>query len=112
VYLSLLGEAAVMIGNSSSGLIEAPSRALPVVNIGSRQRGRLRGPNVIDVLPAREDILQGIEAALDPALRERLRRLDNPYGDGETAPRIVKVLREVSLDARLVEKRFPEREPA
>ncbi|PYM52461.1 MAG: UDP-N-acetylglucosamine 2-epimerase (hydrolyzing), partial [Candidatus Rokuibacteriota bacterium] len=52
-----------MIGNSSSGLIEAPSFGLPVVNVGSRQRGRLRGANVIDVEPSREDILRGIEGA-------------------------------------------------
>lgn len=106
-YLSLLRHADTMVGNSSSGLIEAPSFGLPVVNIGSRQGGRLRGPNVIDVACARDDILRGIEAALAPGFRERLRGIPNPYGDGHAAPRIVKVLREVALDARLVQKRFP-----
>jgi UDP-hydrolysing UDP-N-acetyl-D-glucosamine 2-epimerase len=106
LYLSLLSHAELMIGNSSSGLIEAPSFGLPAVNIGSRQRGRLRGANVIDVAPSREDILRGIEAARAPAFRAQARAAANPYGDGRAAPRIVEVLRKVPLDARLVQKRF------
>ena len=106
LYLSLLRHADLMIGNSSSGLIEAPSFGLPVVNVGSRQRGRLRGANVIDVEPSREDILRGIEAAQAPAFRARARATANPYGDGHAAPRIVDVLRSVPIDARLVQKRF------
>jgi UDP-hydrolysing UDP-N-acetyl-D-glucosamine 2-epimerase len=108
LYLSLLRHADLMIGNSSSGLIEAPSFGLPVVNVGARQRGRLRGGNVIDVEAAREDILRGIETAQSPAFRARARAGANPYGDGRAAPRIVEVLRTVSLDARLVQKRFDE----
>ena len=106
LYLSLLRHADLMIGNSSSGLIEAPTFGLPVVNVGSRQRGRLRGANVIDVEPSREDILRGIEAAQVPAFRARAGAAANPYGDGHAAPRIVDVLRSVPIDARLVEKRF------
>jgi UDP-hydrolysing UDP-N-acetyl-D-glucosamine 2-epimerase len=106
LYLSLLRHADVMIGNSSSGLIEAPSFGLPAVNVGARQRGRLRGGNVIDVEPAREDILRGIETAQTPAFRARARAAANPYGDGRAAPRIVEVLRTVPLDTRLVQKRF------
>jgi UDP-hydrolysing UDP-N-acetyl-D-glucosamine 2-epimerase len=108
LYLSLLRHADVMIGNSSSALIEAPSFGLPVVNVGARQRGRLRGGNVIDVEPVREDILRGIEAAQAPPFRARARSAGNPSGDGRAAPRIVEVLQTVSLDARLVQKRFPE----
>ena len=104
-YVSLLEHAAAMVGNSSSGLIEAPSFGLPVVNIGSRQRGRLRGANVIDVGYDRDEILRGIEAALAPGFRERLRDAPNPYGDGHAAPRIVEILRRVPLDARLIQKR-------
>ena len=106
LYLSLLRHADLMIGNSSSGLIEAPSFGLPVVNVGSRQRGRLRGANVIDVEPSRENILRGIEAAQVPAFRARAGAAANPYGDGHAAPRIVDVLRSVPIDARLVQKRF------
>jgi len=106
LYLGMLRHADVMIGNSSSGLIEAPSFGLPVVNIGARQRGRLRGANVIDVAPFREEILRGIEAAQAPAFRARARAAANPYGDGRAAPRIVEILGKVPLDARLVQKRF------
>lgn len=106
LYLALLRHADVMIGNSSSGLIEAPSFGLPAVNIGARQRGRLRGANVIDVEPARDEILRGIETAQTPAFRARARAAANPYGDGRAAPRIVEALRAVQLDARLVQKRF------
>jgi len=105
-HLSLLRHADVMIGNSSSGLIEAPSFGLPVVNVGARQRGHLRGANVIDVEPSREEILRGIETAQAPAFRARAAA--NPYGDGRAAPRIVDVLRTVPLDARLAQKRFSE----
>ena len=106
LYLSLLRHADLMIGNSSSGLIEAPTFGLPVVNVGSRQRGRLRGTNVIDVEPSREDILRGIEAAQALPFRVRARAAANPYGDGHAAPRVVDVLRSVPVDAQLVQKRF------
>ena len=108
LYLSLLRHADLMIGNSSSGLIEAPSFGLPVVNVGSRQRGRLRGANVIDVEPSREDILRGIEGAQALPFRVRARAAANPYGDGHAAPRIVEILRSVPIDVRLVQKRFGE----
>ncbi len=106
LYVSLLAHADVMVGNSSSGLIEAPTFALPVVNIGLRQHGRLRGANVIDVEPRRAEILAGLTRALHPAFRAQLAGAPNPYGDGRAAPRIVRVLREASLDRRLVQKRF------
>jgi GDP/UDP-N,N'-diacetylbacillosamine 2-epimerase (hydrolysing) len=106
IYLSLLKHADAMVGNSSSGLIEAPSFGLPVVNIGSRQRGRLRAANVIDVGYSREEILRGLEKALDPGFRAALKDMANPYGDGRAAARIVEVLRAIPLDARLIQKRF------
>lgn len=106
VYVSLLREADAMVGNSSSGLVEAPSFGLPVVNIGDRQRGRLRAGNVIDVGHDRDAIAGGLARALDPAFRRGLAGRENPYGDGHAAPRIVRVLREVELGPRLVRKRF------
>ncbi len=105
-YGSLLREADVMVGNSSSGLIEAPSFGLPVVNVGIRQEGRLRAANVIDVGYRREEIAAGIRRALEPGFRESLRGLVNPYGDGRAAPRIAKVLCAVALGPRLIQKRF------
>lgn len=112
VYGSLLRQVDAMIGNSSSGLIEAPSFALPVVNIGDRQRGRLRAANVIDVGHDRAEIAAGIARALDPAFRRGLAGLANPYGDGHAAPRIVRVLRELDLGPRLLRKRFTDLESA
>jgi GDP/UDP-N,N'-diacetylbacillosamine 2-epimerase (hydrolysing) len=108
-YGALLREADVMVGNSSSGLIEAPSFGLPVVNVGIRQRGRLRAANVIDVGHGREEIRAGIRRALDPGFRESLRGLVNPYGDGRAAPRIAEVLASVALGPRLIRKRFVDR---
>jgi UDP-N-acetylglucosamine 2-epimerase (non-hydrolysing) len=105
-YCSLLREADVMVGNSSSGLIEAPSFGLPVVNVGSRQRGRLRAANVIDVEPVRDDIVAGVRRALDPAFRKSLAGLTNPYGDGHAAPRIAQVLAGCELGSHLLRKRF------
>lgn len=105
-YLSLMARAAAMVGNSSSGIIEAASFRLPVVNIGDRQRGRLRPANVIDVTPERAPIEAAIRRAVDPAFRAALNGLKNPYGDGRAAERIVEVLRTAELGPSLIEKRF------
>jgi len=105
VYLSMLRHADAMVGNSSSGLIEAPSFELPVVNVGARQAGRLRAANVVDVGPQRDEILTGIETVLAPSFREGLRGMTNPYGDGHAAERIVRVLRTVELGPALARKR-------
>jgi len=105
VYLSLLRHVDAMIGNSSSGLIEAPSFELPVVNVGARQAGRLRAANVVDVEPERDEIVAGIDAVLAPGFRDGLRGMTNPYGDGHAAERIVRILRTVDLGPRLARKR-------
>ncbi len=107
-YFSLMVAAAAMVGNSSSGIIEAMSVGLPVVNIGTRQGGRLRPENVIDVDCRREEILAGLRCALAPDSKARLVGRPNPYGDGLAAGRIVATLLTVSLDDRLVRKRFVE----
>lgn len=105
-YFGMMAESAAMVGNSSSGLIEAPSFALPVVNIGNRQRGRLRAANVIDCANETPAIGEAIGRATAPELRAKLKGMANPYGDGHAAERIVDVLQTVSLDADLVKKRF------
>lgn len=105
-YLSLLGRVGVMVGNSSSGIIEAASFRLPVVNIGPRQQGRLRPRNVIDCGYGVEEIRAAIERARRPAFRAGLADLENPYGDGHAAERIVETLAQVPLDRSLVVKRF------
>jgi len=109
MYFSLMALAAVMVGNSSSGLIEAPSFRLPVVNVGSRQQGRLRAANVIDVDATRDAIAAGIRRALEPSFARSLAGLENPYGDGQAADRIVARLANVDLGANLLQKRFVDR---
>jgi len=105
-YFSLMKVAAAMVGNSSSGLIEAPSFELPVVNIGTRQAGRVRAANVIDVGYDRAAIIDGIRRAVRPEFRVNLGGLVNPYGDGTAAEKIVAHLKSVALDERLIMKKF------
>jgi UDP-N-acetylglucosamine 2-epimerase (non-hydrolysing)/GDP/UDP-N,N'-diacetylbacillosamine 2-epimerase (hydrolysing) len=106
-YLGLMKLASVMIGNSSSGIIEAPSFGLPVVNIGTRQIGRQRAGNVIDVGYDRKEIINAVKKALyDKNFREKVRHCRNPYGDGKAGRRIAKVLAEVVLGSKLLEKRM------
>lgn len=106
LYGAAMGHAAAMVGNSSSGLIEAPSLGLPVVNIGTRQAGRVRGANVIDVECTTAAIGAGLRHALADAFRAAIAGAPNPYGDGQAAARIVAVLREVELGQSLLKKRF------
>jgi UDP-N-acetylglucosamine 2-epimerase (non-hydrolysing)/GDP/UDP-N,N'-diacetylbacillosamine 2-epimerase (hydrolysing) len=108
-YLSCLQHCAVMVGNSSSGLTEAPSFRLPVVNIGDRQRGRIRAANVIDVSCSQADIRRGIKKACSRRFRASLRGMRNPYDrfhDGRTSERIKNVLKQVKLPGDLLKKKF------
>lgn len=107
-YVSLLHEAAAMVGNSSSGIIEAPAVPLPVVNLGVRQAGRDRAGNVIDVPSDATAIEAAIRRAIDPAFRASLTGLVNPYGDGHAASRIAAHLRGLPDRATLLRKRFVE----
>lgn len=105
-YFAVMRRARAMVGNSSSGIIEAASFELPVVNIGDRQRGRIRPPNVIDVGTGPEEILDGLRRATDPDFKARLAGMENPYGDGRAAERIVRVLKSTPLGRELLTKRF------
>jgi UDP-hydrolysing UDP-N-acetyl-D-glucosamine 2-epimerase len=106
-YLSLMKLVSVMIGNSSSGIIEAPSFALPVVNIGSRQKGRQREENVIDVDYDKEEIKTAIQKSLyDEKFKEKVKNVKNFYGDGKAGMRIASVLSDIEIDKRLLEKRM------
>jgi UDP-hydrolysing UDP-N-acetyl-D-glucosamine 2-epimerase len=107
-YFSMFRHAAAMVGNSSSGIIEAGSFGLPVVNIGNRQSGRVRGANVIDVDGKRAAILAAIQRAVSPEFREKLRDAKNPYRIAGTnaADLILNRLKTVSVDDRLLCKRF------
>jgi UDP-hydrolysing UDP-N-acetyl-D-glucosamine 2-epimerase len=105
-YFSAMSWAAAMVGNSSSGIIEAASFKLPVVNVGNRQAGRDRAANVLDCADDRASITATIRRALDPAFRASLENLRNPYGDGHATERIVETLKNVELGDRLLVKRF------
>jgi UDP-N-acetylglucosamine 2-epimerase (non-hydrolysing)/GDP/UDP-N,N'-diacetylbacillosamine 2-epimerase (hydrolysing) len=108
-YLSCLQHCAFMIGNSSSGLTEAPSFALPVVNVGDRQRGRVRARNIIDVPCSKAAILRGIKQACSGRFKASLRGMRNPYDryrDGQTSERIKEVLKRINLAGELLVKSF------
>jgi UDP-hydrolysing UDP-N-acetyl-D-glucosamine 2-epimerase len=90
-YWGLMRVADAMLGNSSSGLIEAPINRLPVVNVGDRQSGRLRGDNIIDTPAEGWRVTEALRNALAPAYRDALSGI-SPYGDGKAADRIMSVL--------------------
>jgi UDP-N-acetylglucosamine 2-epimerase (non-hydrolysing)/GDP/UDP-N,N'-diacetylbacillosamine 2-epimerase (hydrolysing) len=106
-YWSLLGQVDCMVGNSSSGIMEAASFALPVVNVGMRQQGRERAANTIDVPADASEICAALTEALDPAFRAGLRGMANHYGDGTAAVRIANVLATVPLDGLLIKQPAP-----
>lgn len=103
-YWSLMREADVFVGNSSSGIMETPSFALPTVNVGMRQQGRERARNILDAAPATHEILAAIRTAKSLAFRASLRGVVNPYGDGHAAEKITAVLTTVPLTASLLLK--------
>ncbi len=108
-YLSCMKNLDLMLGNSSSGIIEAPSFRLPVVNIGDRQKGRMRAPNVIDVGNSVAEIRGGITRALSNDFRTSIKDIENPYDrfrDGQTSHRIMQVLKTVELSENLIKKKF------
>jgi UDP-hydrolysing UDP-N-acetyl-D-glucosamine 2-epimerase len=104
-YWSLLRQAQLFVGNSSSGIMETPAFALPTVNLGLRQQGRERARNVIDAAPAAVAILEAIRTAKSAEFRDSLRGMTNPYGDGRAAATIVRVLTTVPLTRELLMKR-------
>ena len=105
-YIGLMKIADVLIGNSSSGLLEAPSFGLPAVNIGNRQRGRVRGKNVINVMYNKEEIVRAIKKAMSESFKKKLVKCENPYGDGKSAKRIVDILKKTPFDEKLIVKRL------
>ncbi len=105
-YFSMMRQAAAMVGNTSSGIIEAPGLGVPVVNIGDRQAGRVRGENVADCGRSREEIAAALRLALSADFQARARAGKNPYGDGMAAQRIADVLQSIRLDELRLAKRF------
>jgi UDP-hydrolysing UDP-N-acetyl-D-glucosamine 2-epimerase len=104
-YWSLLREVSLLIGNSSSGIMEAASFSLPVVNIGFRQKGRERARNILDAEPEVLAIRAKIAEAASASFHESLAGMTNPYGDGHAAEKIVQVLTTTPLTGDLIVKR-------
>ena len=104
-YINILRNASCLIGNSSSGIIEAPSLGLPVVNIGSRQRGRIHAENVTFVDNDKNQIKTAIIKSLtDNTYIDSVKTIKNPYGDGNSSSKIVEVLRTIELNDKLIYK--------
>ena len=104
-YWSLLRNVDLMIGNSSSGIMETPSFALPTVNVGMRQQGRERARNILDAAPDTADILAKVAIARSQAFLRSLEGMQNPYGDGTASEKIVSVLTSVPLGEELLVKK-------
>lgn len=106
-YLGLMKSVDVMIGNSSSGIIEAPSFHLPVINIGTRQQGRERSINIIDIQPEKDTILSAINFALyDHKFLNKVQKCENNFGDGHASERIVDVLKKIELNESFIQKQI------
>lgn len=104
VYVNLMRHAACMVGNSSSGIIEAPSLQLPVVNTGSRQAGRFHAENVKFTSMDAEEIEKTIAFWCDKTNSASLKEMKNPYGDGHSAEKILAVLKKLELNSKLIHK--------
>ena len=106
-YLSAMKYCEFVLGNSSSGLIEAPSFKIPTVNIGDRQRGRIKAKSVIDCAPEKEDILAAMKKAMSNDFRKECLSVVNPNGDGNTTKKIVDHIKEYCKNNTVdLKKRF------
>lgn len=104
-YIYLLSKASILIGNSSSGILEASSFKLPVINIGSRQRGRLQSNNILNSSNSSKQIEKTIKYILrNKKFINKVKKCKNPYGDGKSSARIVKILKNIKIDNKLLDK--------
>lgn len=104
-YLSALKHVDIVLGNSSSGLIEAPSFKIPTINIGERQKGRIKAPSVLDCEPEFSSIKEAISKASNETFRKSIKNMVNPYGRGGASVKIKEVLKTISLDS-IIKKEF------
>lgn len=105
-YLSLLKHVNIVAGNSSSGIIEAPSFKIPTINIGDRQKGRIKAKTVIDCPPENFAIISAVKKGLMPAFQASCRKVKNPYGDGRSAQKIMRVLLRLNWNKLDLKKSF------
>lgn len=105
-YLTAIKYVNVVIGNSSSGLIEAPAFRTPTVNIGDRQRGRIKGESVIDCDENVESIIKAIDKALSDSFRRKIKTIDSPYGKENVSSKIVHILKNADISPKKIMKNF------
>ncbi len=106
-YKTILSKASLLIGNSSSGIHEAATFKIPVINIGTRQSGRLKPPNVISATYNTTDIRKKINYVLNNKFFiKKMKSLKNPYGDGKTSKRIVRLLSQINISKKIIQKRI------
>ena len=101
-YINLLKRSSGLIGNSSSGIHETSTFNIPTINIGTRQNGRLRSENVIDVDHNEDEIIIAINKAIEFNYKEK--KVNNPYGDGNSAERIVSIIKKLDLSNDIIQK--------
>ena len=106
LYLSLLKNANLLIGNSSSGIIESPIFKLPVINLGDRNKGRETGANVIHANFEASEVLSALRKGLSKEFKDFCQKVKNPYGDGKAAEKIVTILEELKIDKKLLIKKL------
>lgn len=104
-YLSALQFIDAVVGNSSSGLLEAPSFKIGTINIGERQKGRLKAQSIIDCSPTKESILKALNKLSSNQFKEQLQSTINPYGDGTASKTIVNLLKKIELTS-IIKKTF------
>lgn len=104
-YYAALRYVTAVVGNSSSGLVEAPCFGKPVLNIGDRQKGRVKGKGVVDCLPVKDSIAEGLRKVLSPEFREEAAKAENPYEKPGTLKTIFEILKRIDPD-KIIRKSF------
>lgn len=107
LYLNILRSSKVIIGNSSSGIIEAPSFKIPAINIGDRQKGRVKAISVIDCQPKKEEIKEALRKIESKKFKDKLKGLINPYGDGNSSKKTVNIIQNLLVNKKInLKKKF------
>ena len=96
----------LLVGNSSSGIHETASFKVPVINIGSRQEGRMKPKNVINVTHDFNKILSAIKKGMSNNFKKKIKRMKNPYGDGNSAKRIIKIINKINFSNFKTQKKL------
>lgn len=104
-FLILLKKASILIGNSSAGILEAPTFKTPVLNLGSRQRGRMQANNVVNCDFDEKKIIKSINFILnDKNFKKKLKKCKNPYGQGKSSKKIIRILKNIKINRKLLDK--------